>query len=80
MARQRAFRQQGNASIFDPGFIASVRKKPVLDRREAAEVFGGGVNAFSRYDNGETKTPLALMKLLKILDRHPDLLNKVRTA
>lgn len=26
----------------------SVRKKLALDQREAAEIFGGGVNAFSR--------------------------------
>ncbi|HEY8099056.1 MAG TPA: type II toxin-antitoxin system MqsA family antitoxin [Methylobacter sp.] len=74
------FNKQVNASIVDPGFIASVRKKLALDQREAAEIFGGGVNAFSRYENGKTKPPLALVKLLKILDRHPDLLNEVRAA
>ena len=74
------FNKQVNASIVDPGFIASVRKKLALDQREAAELFGGGVNAFSRYENGKTKPPLALVKLLKILDRHPDLLSEVRTV
>ena len=74
------FNKQVNASIVDPGFIASVRKKLALDQREAAELFGGGVNAFSRYENGKTKPPLALVKLLKILDRHPDLLNEVKTV
>ncbi len=75
-----AFNRQVNASIVDPGFIASVRKKLALDQREAAEIFGGGVNAFSRYENGKTKPPLALIKLLRVLDRHPELLNEVRTA
>lgn len=74
------FNKQVNASIVDPAFIATVRKKLALDQREAAEIFGGGVNAFSRYENGKTKPPLALVKLLKMLDRHPDLLNEVRTA
>jgi HTH-type transcriptional regulator/antitoxin MqsA len=73
------FNKQVNASIVDPNFIVSVRKKLLLDQREAAEIFGGGVNAFSRYESGKTKPPLALVKLLKILDRHPDLLNEVRT-
>ena len=76
----RAFNRQVNASIVDPDFIASVRKKLALDQREAAEIFGGGINAFSRYENGKTKPPLALVKLLKVLDRHPELLNEVRTA
>lgn len=74
------FNKQVNASIVDPGFIASVRKKLKLDQREAAEIFGGGVNAFSRYENGKTKPPLALVKLLRILDRHPDLLDEVKAV
>lgn len=75
-----AFNKQVNASIVDPSFIASVRKKLALDQREAAEIFGGGVNAFSRYENGKTKPPLALVKLLRVLDRHPELLDEVRMS
>ena len=74
----REFTKQVNASIVDPEFIIGVRKKLDLDQREAAEIFGGGINAFSRYENGKTKPPLALVKLLKVLDRHPDLLAEVR--
>ena len=73
-----AFNKQINASIVDPDFIVGVRKKLDLDQREASEIFGGGVNAFSRYENGRTKPSLALVKLLKVLDRHPDLLSEVR--
>lgn len=80
MHEMRAFSRQVNAAIVDPGFIANVRKKLNLDQREAAEIFGGGINAFSRYENGKTKPPLALVKLFRLLDRHPDLLNEVRTA
>ncbi len=79
-AAVRAFNKQVNAAIVDPGFIVKVRKKLALDQREAAEIFGGGINAFSRYENGKTKPPLALVKLLKVLDRHPDLLSEVRAA
>ncbi|APW47977.1 type II toxin-antitoxin system MqsA family antitoxin [Rhodoferax antarcticus] len=80
MREMRDFSKQVNAAIVDPGFITSVRKKLSLDQREAAEIFGGGVNAFSRYENGKTKPPLALVKLLKVLERHPDLLDEVRAA
>ena len=79
-ALMREFSKQVNASIVDPEFIIAVRKKLALDQREAAEIFGGGVNAFSRYENGKTKPPLALVKLLKVLDRHPELLSEVRGA
>ena len=74
------FNKQVNAAMVDPGFITRVRKKLALDQREAAEIFGGGVNAFSRYESGKTRPPLALVKLLKVLDRHPDLLQEVRSA
>jgi len=80
MREMQAFSKQVNAAIVDPNFIAKVRKKLDLDQRQAAEIFGGGVNAFSRYEKGKTKPPLALVKLLKILDRHPDLLPEVKTA
>ena len=75
-----AFNKQVNAATVEPGFIVSVRKKLQLDQREAAEIFGGGVNAFSRYETGKTKPPLSLVKLLRLLDRHPDLLAEIRIA
>ena len=79
-AEMKAFGKQVNAAIVDPAFISSVRKKLALDQREAAELFGGGSNAFSRYETGKTKPPLALVKLLRVLDRHPDLLAEVRAG
>ncbi|MDP2881249.1 MAG: type II toxin-antitoxin system MqsA family antitoxin [Azonexus sp.] len=80
MREMQAFSKQVNAAIVDPAFITNVRKKLNLDQREAAELFGGGVNAFSRYENGKTKPPLALVKLFKLLDRHPDLLSEVKAT
>lgn len=72
------FNKQINAANVDPAFIAMVRKKLELDQREAAEIFGGGVNAFSRYETGKTRPPLALVKLLKVLNTHPGLLRELR--
>jgi HTH-type transcriptional regulator/antitoxin MqsA len=80
MREMQEFNKQVNATIVDPEFISSVRKKLRLGQREAAEIFGGGINAFSRYESGKTRPPLALVKLFKLLDRHPDLLNEVRVA
>ncbi|HWS83598.1 MAG TPA: type II toxin-antitoxin system MqsA family antitoxin [Ktedonobacteraceae bacterium] len=72
------FRKQVNASIVDPKFIMNVREKLDLDQQQASEIFGGGHNAFSRYENGRTRPPLALVQLFRILDRHPDLLGEIR--
>jgi HTH-type transcriptional regulator/antitoxin MqsA len=76
----KEFTKKVDALIVDPEFIMRVRKKLDLDQREAAEIFGGGVNAFSRYETGKTRPPLALVKLFKVLERHPELLAEIRTA
>lgn len=74
------FNKQVNAGLVDPAFIGAVRRKLRLDQREAAALFGGGVNAFSRYETGKTRPPLALVQLLRLLDRHPELLEEMRQA
>jgi HTH-type transcriptional regulator/antitoxin MqsA len=80
MREMRHFSKQVNAAIVDPAFISTVRKKLSLDQRQAAEIFGGGANAFSRYETGKTKPPLSLVLLLRLLDHHPELLSEVRAA
>jgi HTH-type transcriptional regulator / antitoxin MqsA len=72
------FNKQVNAAIVDPNFIVKIRKKLALDQQEASRLFGGGVNAFSRYETGKTKPPLALVRLFQVLDRHPDLLVEIK--
>lgn len=79
-AAMHDFNKQVNLSSVDPVFVAAVRKKLKLDQKEAGDIFGGGVNAFSRYENGKAKPPVALVKLLKLLDKHPELLQEIRAA
>lgn len=77
----RAFKRQVNEDAgVDPAFIAKVRKKLDLDQKEAGRVFGGGDNAFSRYERGRAKPPVALVKLFMILDKHPELITEVMVA
>ena len=72
------FNKRVNAAMVDPAFISRVRRKLALDQKQAAAIFGGGVNAFSRYETGKTRPPLALVQLLRILDRHPEQLEELR--
>jgi HTH-type transcriptional regulator/antitoxin MqsA len=72
------FQKQVNTELANPEFILNVRKKLGLGQREAGEIFGGGVNAFSRYENGKAEPSVSLIKLLKLLDRHPELLDEIR--
>lgn len=67
-----------NAKEINPESIIRVRKKLGLTQQEAADIFGGGVNAFSRYETGRAVPPVAVLKLLRILDKHPELLAELR--
>ncbi|MCS2151096.1 type II TA system antitoxin MqsA family protein [Scandinavium goeteborgense] len=74
----RSFKKVVNASEVDPAFIASVRKSLKLDQREAAEIFGGGVNAFSRYETGRVAPPRPLVLLFRIIEKHPELFDELK--
>jgi HTH-type transcriptional regulator/antitoxin MqsA len=54
--------------------IRRIRKSLKLTQTELSEVVGIGKVAFSRYERGETRPPAPLVKLLKLVERHPDLL------
>ena len=58
--------------------LARIRKKLKLTQQEAAQLTGGGPNAFSRYERGKAKPVQAVTNLFKLLDRHPDLLRELR--
>lgn len=80
MAAITAFNREVNAQAVDPQFIATVRKRLKLDQRQAAEIFGGGANAFSRYETGRVAPPKPLVLLFKVLDQHPELFETLRQA
>ncbi|KFX10486.1 hypothetical protein KCQ_04996 [Pectobacterium atrosepticum ICMP 1526] len=62
----------------EPAYIANIRQRLSLSQREAGQIFGGGANAFSRYETGKAQPHPSTVKLLKILDLHPDLLKEIR--
>ncbi|GKT08700.1 type II TA system antitoxin MqsA family protein [Desulforhabdus sp. TSK] len=62
------------------GEIRRIRKNLKLTQAQLAEAFGVGKVAFSRYERGETRPPAPVVKLLKLLERHPDLLKEMNTV
>jgi len=60
------------------GDIRRIRKRLKLTQAELAALFGVGKVAFSRYERGETRPPAPLVKLLRLLERHPDLLVELK--
>ena len=72
----KAFRDQVDKN--EAAELARIRKKLKLTQQEAARIAGGGHNAFSRYQRGETKPVQAVLNLFRLLDHHPDLLKELR--
>jgi HTH-type transcriptional regulator/antitoxin MqsA len=60
--------------------IRRIRKSLKLTQTELSEIVGIGNVAFSRYERGETKPPTPLVKLLKLVERHPDLLAEMYSS
>jgi HTH-type transcriptional regulator / antitoxin MqsA len=57
--------------------IRRIRRKLGLSQVAAARLTGGGHNAFSRYERGEATPMPAVVKLFRLLDKHPELLKDV---
>ena len=61
----------------NPPEVRVIREKLGLTQAEAGKVFGGGVNAFSRYERGESKPSTQMRKLLKLAEKHPELVKEL---
>lgn len=74
----KEFKALVSSETISPDFIMQVRKKLLLTQKEASKIFGGGVNAFSRYENGKAVPHPATIQLLRMLNNHPELLNEIK--
>lgn len=58
--------------------LRAIRIRLGLTQKAAAELTGGGHNAFSRYERGEVRPLPAVINLFRALDKHPELLDQLR--
>lgn len=59
--------------LLTPKEIRRIRKDVLkITQEEAGRIFGGGKNAFGRYERGVTKPIAAVSNLLKMLEMHPE--------
>ena len=64
--------------LLAPNEIYEIRKNILkLNQHQAARVFGGGPNAFSRYERGDLAPSRTLDNLLRLLKNHPDQLKEI---
>lgn len=64
--------------IPSPSTIRRVRKKLKLSQREAGGILKVGENAFDKYERGLIEPSGPTSQLLKLLDRHPELVEELR--
>tara|TARA_B110000879_G_scaffold212681_1_gene310173 strand:- start:3271 stop:3747 length:477 start_codon:yes stop_codon:yes gene_type:complete len=62
--------------LLPPLAIKAIRKKLDLTQKEASEYFGGGANAFNRYENGVNPPSRALSLLLITYESTPSAFKK----
>jgi len=58
--------------------LRRIRRSLKLTQAEAGRLLGGGVSAFSAYEHGKTQPHKSTVLLLRLLKRHPQLLEEVR--
>ena len=61
-----------------PATIRRVRTKLKLSQREAGALFKVGENAFDKYERGLIAPSGPTSQLIKVLDRHPGLVDELR--
>jgi HTH-type transcriptional regulator / antitoxin MqsA len=61
-----------------PATIRRVRTKLKLSQREAGALFKVGENAFDKYERGLVEPSGPTIQLIKMLDRHPELVDDLR--
>lgn len=72
-----AFHRRVDDELVDPSYIAAVRRKLKLDQREADDVLGTGYGDIARYEAGRAHPHPSTVRLLKLLERHPELLREL---
>ncbi len=54
-----------------PSEVERVRKTLKLSKAKASRIFGGGQNAFQKYEKGEVLPSRPMTMLLRLAERHP---------
>lgn len=63
--------------LLTPDEIKALRKAFALTQAQAAQIFGGGKNAFAKYERGEVRQSVAMDKLLRVVQKHPELIHEL---
>ena len=75
-AARREARAMAKHTALTPLQIRAIREACGLSQQEAARVFGGGPKAFEKYESGEVVPSAAMIRLLVLAAKRPELFQK----
>lgn len=75
-AARREARAIAKHTVLTPLQIRAIREACGLSQQEAARVFGGGPKAFEKYESGEVVPSAAMIRLLILAAKRPELFQK----
>jgi putative zinc finger/helix-turn-helix YgiT family protein len=75
-AARREARARAKHTSLSPLEIKAIRELCGLSQQEAARAFGGGPKAFEKYESGEITPSSAMVRLLLLAARRPELFQK----
>lgn len=58
--------------------VKRIRTKIGLTQREAGAIFGGGPNAFQKYEQGTVTVSKPMSNLLRVLEKHPEEIEELK--
>jgi len=65
--------------LLKPAEVRRIRKDVLkLSQQDASAILGGGTNAFQKYESGDVLLSHAMSNLLRVLERHPDEVEKLK--
>lgn len=63
--------------VLPPSEVKNIRKQLNLTQKQASKIFGGGANAFQKYESGETVPSVGMSLLIKLVGDHADYLESL---
>ena len=60
--------------VMTPEKIREVRTHLQLSQRRAGQIFGGGPNAFQKYETGKVTISQSMNNLLRLVAKYPELM------
>lgn len=79
MKAVKTFRAQVDAEMLTPAEVRRIRKRLGITQHQADEIFGNSLHSFSQYERGTAPQNKLTDKLLRLLDKHPELLAELMT-